>query len=221
MEPRRIPLFPLNVVLFPGMPLPLHVFEPRYRQMVRHCLEGERTFGVCLIRSGREVGGPAEPHAVGTLCEIVSVDVQDDGRIYLMTLGRERFRVRRLFTDQPYLEAEVEALPAEEPGEPGTLPERVREAAARYVAAILALMGEPDRAVPFPDEPRALSFAVASLLQVSPPHQQALLETTVTADRLRRELELLDEELEKLAAVTSLRAAAVPYHPSAQDLEPN
>src|SRR4051794_30925127 len=84
-ESRRIPLFPLGTVLFPGMPLPLHVFEPRYQELVRGCLEGDRTFGGCLIRSGQEVGGPADPYPVGTTCEILQVDRLDGGRLRLAT----------------------------------------------------------------------------------------------------------------------------------------
>src|SRR4051794_27122666 len=99
---RRIPLFPLNVVLFPGMPLPLHIFEPRYQEMIRHCLQGDLLFGVCLIRSGVEVGGEAEPHSVGTTCETLSVTPLGEGRMSLATVGRDRFRILRLHHDQPY-----------------------------------------------------------------------------------------------------------------------
>src|SRR5262249_39608867 len=81
MSTRRVPLFPLNVVLFPGMPLPLHVFEPRYQEMVQACMESDRTFGVCLIRSGQEVGGPADPHPVGTTCEILEASSLGEGRM--------------------------------------------------------------------------------------------------------------------------------------------
>src|SRR5687768_13022946 len=117
MELRRIPIFPLNVVLFPGMLLPLHIFEPRYRQMIRECLESDRTFGVCLIRSGQEVGGPAAPYTTGTTCEIVSVAHLDEGRMNLVTVGGQRFEIRRLFSERPYLEAEIEILPEPDDGE--------------------------------------------------------------------------------------------------------
>ncbi|MBM3459217.1 MAG: ATP-dependent protease, partial [Armatimonadetes bacterium] len=103
METQRIPLFPLNVVLFPGMALPLHIFEPLYRQMIRRCLDGDQRFGVCLIRSGPEVGGPADPHSVGSLCQIAHVHALEDGRMNLLVVGVSRFQVVRLYHDEAYL----------------------------------------------------------------------------------------------------------------------
>src|SRR5205814_5524803 len=84
-------LFPLNTVLFPGMPLPLHIFEERYKLMIGRCLEEERPFGVVLIQSGPEVGGTAVPHRVGTTAHIAAVRRLDDGRMNLIAIGQERF----------------------------------------------------------------------------------------------------------------------------------
>src|SRR5579862_7241848 len=176
METRRIPLFPLNVVLFPGMPLPLHVFEPRYQVLVRHCLEGDRTFGVCLIRSGPEVGGDAEPFEIGTTCEILETNPVGEGRMQLLTIGRERFRIHRLYRgDQPYLEGEVEEL-TEEPGELRDLPGRVRDTVAEYIAGLLALQGEREREFTLPADPVLLSYVVGAVLQIEPARLQQLLE---------------------------------------------
>ena len=105
-----IPIFPLQTVLFPGMLLPLHIFEERYRQMVRDCMDGDDTFGVTLIRSGSEVGAPAVPHEIGTLARIVRLDPLEDGRFFLVALGEERFRIRELRTERPYLQASVEPV---------------------------------------------------------------------------------------------------------------
>src|SRR4029450_7854046 len=96
-------LFPLNTVLFPGMPLPLHVFEERYKLMVGRCLEEERPFGVVLIRTGQEGGGPAVPHRVGTTAEIATAKHLDDGRMNLLVVGQERVRIRELVRQEPYL----------------------------------------------------------------------------------------------------------------------
>ncbi|HEY7377666.1 MAG TPA: LON peptidase substrate-binding domain-containing protein, partial [Steroidobacteraceae bacterium] len=88
----EIALFPLNTVLFPGGPLPLRIFEPRYIDMVRRCLREQRGFGVVLIRSGNEVG-PAEFESVGTLARIVDFHALSDGLLGLVNVGERRFRV--------------------------------------------------------------------------------------------------------------------------------
>lgn len=88
-----LPIFPLNTVLFPGGVLPLRVFETRYMDMTRDCLKTERPFGVCLIRTGTEVGAPAEPEAVGCLATITSWDMAELGLLQLRTLGGQRFRI--------------------------------------------------------------------------------------------------------------------------------
>jgi Lon protease-like protein len=213
MESRRVPLFPLNVVLFPGMPLPLHIFEPRYRKMVRDCLAADRTFGVCLIRSGPEVGGPADPYPVGTTCEILKVTHLDDGRMHLMTVGRRRFRVLRLFDEQPYLEGEIEIWPEEAPGDLGELPGKVRDATLRYVDTLLSMHGESLRNLALPEDPLQLSHLVGALLQGAPELRQALLEDRDTAHRLESELAMLERELEGLEALrTGPGGAARPVH---------
>ena len=198
MNTRRIPLFPLNVVLFPGMPLPLHIFEPRYQQMIRHCLEGDRQFGVCLIRSGEEVGGPADPYSIGSLCEIVNVTEIEGGRVNLLGIGRERFRVRRLFHSQPYLEGEVELFADDPSGQLETLAADVQAAATRFIERILALTGKPTRELEFPGNPIDLSFVIAGLVQGPVEDHQELLETRDTEFRLRRELEVLDRQYSQL-----------------------
>ena len=193
MVPRRIPIFPLNVVLFPGMMLPLHIFEPRYREMVRHCMEGDRTFGVCLIASGEEVGGPAEPVTIGTTCEIRAVAPLEDGRMHLITFGGERFRIRRLIHEAAYLEAEIEPYPEPAPPELGELTESAREAADRYIRAALEAQGETEREFELPEDPVALANLIGSVLPAPASVRQELLEAPIE-ERLRRGLELLEAE---------------------------
>src|SRR3990172_7303439 len=89
----ELPLFPLNAVLFPGATLPLHIFEERYKQMIRRCLEERTPFGVLLIRKGNEVGEPAEPFDVGTVADMVRVQHLQEGRMNILCRGGERFRV--------------------------------------------------------------------------------------------------------------------------------
>jgi len=111
MRPERIPLFPLNVVLFPGERLPLHIFEPRYRRMVRECLEAKSLFGVLLALPDGVV-------RVGCTAEIVEVMKRyEDGRMDILTFGREPFRVLELFSDDPLLEGRIDYL-ENEPSSP-------------------------------------------------------------------------------------------------------
>src|SRR5437773_5641479 len=140
MPPRHLPLFPLNTVLFPGMGLPLHVFEERYRQMIGECLEADRCFGVCLIRYGSEVGGPAEPYLVGTQAEILAVRRLPDGRMNLVAAGRRRFRVVEITRWQPYILGEVAYL-ADDPATSaaGDLAHQVRDQLVGYMQAQLDL----------------------------------------------------------------------------------
>ena len=110
----RVPLFPLNAVLFPGGVLPLRVFETRYMDMARECLKNKTAFGVCLIREGREVGSPAVPHPVGCLAGIARWDMPQLGVLQLRTIGQERFRIlESQSTAQGLLIGEVDVLAAE------------------------------------------------------------------------------------------------------------
>ena len=103
----QLPLIPMNVVLFPGNILPLHIFESRYKLMVEFCVEQESCFGVVLIKKGKEVGGMSIPYLVGTSVQIIETDYQEDGRINLITLGQHRFEILDLVYDRPYLVGEI------------------------------------------------------------------------------------------------------------------
>ncbi|MFV0259325.1 MAG: LON peptidase substrate-binding domain-containing protein [Acidimicrobiales bacterium] len=107
------PQFPLGTVLFPSMVLPLHVFEPRYRVMVEHVLDGDGTFGVVLIERGSEVGGQDQRTHHGTLARIVDAQQLDDGRWHLITVGTERFQVDEWLPDDPYPIADIHLWPDE------------------------------------------------------------------------------------------------------------
>src|SRR5688572_29204651 len=117
MERRVLPLFPLNVVLFPGMILPLRVFEPRYRLMVERCLDADKRFGVVLIKEGQEVGEAAEPFLTGTLAEIQTNELLPDGNLMVVGLGLRRFSIEKMVEGAPYLQAEVSILEEGDPAE--------------------------------------------------------------------------------------------------------
>ena len=140
----------------------------------------------------------------------------------LVTVGRERFRVRRLFREQPYLEAEIELMADEDPEDLGALPAEVREAADRYLAGHLALMGEKDRTVSLPEDSTPLSYAIGALLQVPLPDRQDLLEAASVGARLRQELKLLEQEIQRQGVIEGLQVQAVrPYKVDPKDLSLN
>src|SRR5947209_18144861 len=110
MPTQWLPLFPLNAVLFPHMALPLHIFEPRYRQMIGDCLEEGHSFGVVAIREGSETGR-ATPYGVGTLAKIVHIDRLDAGRMNLLVMGASRFTIVQTADDRPYLRGQIRITP--------------------------------------------------------------------------------------------------------------
>ncbi len=193
-----LPLFPLHVVLFPDMPLPLHIFEPRYREMVMRCRETRSPFGVILIRDGDEAGAQAVPHLIGTTARITQYEETPDGRMDILVFGETRFRVTRALYDKPYLSARVEPLD-EETGDP-RLVQPAAEAVAglfkKYLRALFAMTGRSLSALQLPREPAYLSYAVASVLQVPLAEKQSLLEIAGTTRRLEHEAAILRAEIE-------------------------
>src|SRR6266566_2925082 len=136
----ELPLFPLNTVLCPGIALPLHVFEDRYRALVRHCLDTTSPFGVVLIREGREVGPAAVSfRGVGTIAEIRDAGRHEDGRFDLLVVGTRRFGIRRMVdAPQPYLVADVDIL--EETVADEQIAEQLAGAATRRFVTYLELL---------------------------------------------------------------------------------
>jgi Lon protease-like protein len=207
---RVLPLFPLEqVVLFPGMSLPLRIFEERYKVMIGACQVTDQLFGVVLIRSGREVGDPAEPEPVGCTARMVRVDRIPDGQMHILTIGEQRFRLigQARVMPQGYLVGDVELL-ADGPAsavESG-LVASVTQEFTRYQQAILGLTGRTDPVSPpeLPADPVRLSYRIASTLFVEPQERQRLLETDDVVGRLRQELALLKREMPKTIGPFSL-----------------
>lgn len=216
-----LPLFPLGqTVLFPGVVLPLHVFEERYRELVRTLVAqedpGPRRFGVVAIRQGWEVGAEAAQalHDVGCAAELRRVSRHPDGRYDIVTVGSDRFRLLRVDrTSRPYLVGEVEWLPADPPpgAEAAVLARAVGELFSEYAGAAGALRpeesGPADPPPELPDDPGELSHLVASAAVLTLEDRQTLLEAPTTAARLRAELRLLKRET---TMVRRLRALPVP-----------
>lgn len=193
----ELSLFPLNIVLFPGQVLPLHIFEDRYRLMIRRCLAEDTPFGVVLIKQGHEVGETAEPYPVGTVARIVESSHLPDGTMNILTVGTERFRIRRLFHDQPYLRGEVEFFPMPEPADTEALTglaERVRVQIGRYIELIAQAAGLQIQVGEIPEAPQQMGYLAAVALQVENAEKQALLDSSSLAKILADEITLLRRE---------------------------
>ena len=197
----EMPLFPLNVVLFPGMALPLHIFEPRYREMINRCLDEDLAFGVVLIKEGLEVGGDADPHRVGTAARIVKVDRQEDGRMNIQVVGTRRFRIEALNRDLPYLTGRVRHFPVTD-GDTKLADERahkVRPKITRYVELLTKATGVQLKLDRLPEDATSLAFLTAITLQVRPADKHRMLALQGVPQLLElgnyylgRELQLLD-----------------------------
>ena len=186
-----LPLFLLRTVLFPHMPLSLHVFEERYKLMLQDCLDSGKTFGVVAIKQGEEVGGEATPCAVGTLARIVSVEKLDDGRMNLIITGASRFRVVRQVPGKPYLQAEVAYLEEEDPPPGGALSRRVKRAFESYIAGLRTLAPNLSTVPPIPTEDEVLGYLVAAMVETPLEARQQLLEAETASDRMEMELKIL------------------------------
>lgn len=181
-----IPLFPLNTLLFPGGFLPLRIFEPRYLDMVAQCMQQQAPFGVVMIRSGGEVGAPAETMQTGTLAAIVDFDKGKDGMLMVACIGGDRFRILESRTEtNRLLRARVEVIPD---GEDSALaPEH--ETLAGFLRAVVNQPGMSRRIAP-PDinysSPLEIGYRLAEMLPVGLEEQQQLLEMTDPNSRLDR-----------------------------------
>lgn len=195
-------MFPLGTVLVPGMPLPLHVFEPRYRQLMHDCLAGTPEFGVTLIERGSEVGGGEVRVAVGTVARIVEAGMMEDGRWMLVAIGTRRIRVLEWLVDDPYPRAEVDDWPDPEV-EPGALDGLIDlQVRLRRVLALKAELGDPavQVDVELADDPVLATWQVAASSGLGPFDLYRVLGTEGPVDRLMLVDHLLTDEEELLTA---------------------
>jgi Lon protease-like protein len=213
MATEQLPLFPLNTVLFPSMVLPLHIFEERYKLMINTCLAQDKPFGVVLIYSGVEAGGPAIPHPVGTVARIAKWEWLPDGRMNIITVGERRFRlIEYADSELPYVVGSVEYWD-DEAAEFSDLPKLVNDVQRNFVDYLTLIMSLADQALPvsqlqLPTDPSMLSYHVASNLQIDMNGKQELLEEPSAVARLRRELTLLRREGGFLQRLISLQGSA-------------
>jgi len=200
--PDDIPMFPLGTVLLPGAHLALHVFEPRYRELVRVCLEGTPEFGVALIERGTEVGGGDARFGVGCVARIVEAVPFADGRWALGAVGVRRIRIERWLPDAPYPRAEVADWADPPPGPAAANDRRALVAKLRRVLALAAEVGEPvpDATVDLDEDPVLAGYQVAALAPLGPLDRLAALGAPSPDDRARLLSGLLDDAAVVLAA---------------------
>jgi len=193
----EMPLFPLNVVLFPGMVLPLHIFEPRYREMINRCIEEELPFGVVLIQEGPEVGAFATPHTIGTAARITKVDRADDGTMNISVVGMQRFRIVELDRSHSYLSAKVAQFPLVNGSTKAAtdMLHRVRPKIHEYVTLLGKASKTELKLDRLPEEPATLAFLVAIALQLDNTQKQKLLAMPGVPEILDRERYLLSFEI--------------------------
>lgn len=192
----ELPLFPLNnVVLFPGMPLPLHIFEERYKAMIGACADRDEPFGVLLIKDGNEVGEPSTPHTIGTTARVSQVQRLEEGRLNILTRGETRFELLETVQTTPHLVGLVRFLEDAEGTVSATTVAGVREQFVALQRHLTAMAGGWDREIAVPDEAVDLARTAAATLAVSfplpPDVRQSLLETPTAGAQLEKLLTLM------------------------------
>jgi Lon protease-like protein len=206
-----LPLFPLGTVLFPGLLLPLHIFEERYRQLVRDLQAGPepRRFGVIAIRQGRETGvdGIQALHEIGCMATLRQVKELEDGRYDIVTVGTDRFRLAGLDDAKPYLRGRVDLLAEETGGRAAAQAARVVRDAFRAYLSALAERGVTQISAPeLPDDPVTLSYLVGASMIIDLSDRQTLLAAPDAIHRLAAERTLLSRELTMLRTLTATPA---------------
>jgi len=198
---RSLPLFPLNTVLFPGMPLRLHIFEPRYLEMVNLCVDSKEPFGVVLIRKGVEaLGNLAEPYKIGTTAQIAEVKPVSSDRMNILAIGGKRFKIHSIDREKPYLVGEVSEFPLEK--DDLSQSEKLSDELLPWIETYLDLLSEL-RETDFdlsmvPKTPMLTAYLASVLLQVPLLEKQELLASGRMTEMLtnlhrmyRREVALL------------------------------
>lgn len=207
-------MFPLNTVLFPGVVVPLRVFEDRYRALVHHLLRepdpARRLFGSVAIREGYEVGdhGAQSLFRVGCRLQLTDVTAHPDGTFDIEAVGRERIRLERLDSSGPFPVGEVTTLPTDPAPVAPQIVERALATFHAYRLAVIGIRGDP-HPTPLPQDPEFLSWTLAAVAPLPLSDRQTLLETDETALRLTVVADLLRSELRAMNVLPSLPATEV------------
>ncbi len=209
-----LPLFPLGHVLLPGAGLPLRIFEQRYRALLADVTApgARNAFGVVALSVGVEVDSALidqqpEFADVGTVAEIIEVDRAPDGTATLLAVGSRRFRLGRLVTGKPYLQAEVDYLDEPVGDLPETLPDSARALSTEYLRLLAVLTNSRAEPDPYPHDPVALSYRIATEAPLAQVDQQSLLAELTATGRLNRLVRILRREVVLLRRTRSVAVA--------------
>lgn len=211
----KVAMFPLGTVLFPGVVTPLHIFEDRYRAMMRDLLRtpdpGDRVFGVVAIREGYEVGdhGVQSAHRVGTLVQVTEVETYPDGTFDIEVTGRQRLRMEEMHTSGEYFTASVDLL--DDVAEPGAVLAATEALGVfeQYRQELSEMRGGPVLAGSLPADPAYLSYSLAATCLLTLRERQALLEADSAVERLTMLAHSLRSEMRAMRAIPSLPATQV------------
>ena len=197
MSPKELPLFPLRTVLFPGMILPLHIFEMRYRIMIDACLQENQPFGVLLIQEGHEVGGPAVTYRIGTSAYITQAESLPDGRMNIVSVGYQRFALRTIREERPYKVGIIEdvPLPLGNVQSVKTLTKQLGQEIQQYLELMSASGGKVLEIDIVPEEGHALAYFAAIILMLRPEEKQQLLEADNVGAMLMMQRAIVRREL--------------------------
>lgn len=215
----QIPVFPLETILFPGMPLQLHIFEKRYRIMVEEALQTEPVFGISLIKKGDEAYDlETVPYSIGTIARIVEMETLDNGQYIITVIGENRFQINALHHDKPYLSASISDFPLEYK-RPLDVYRRIRPLRRRVKSylKIMAQLGEGEldmSQIELPDDPISLLYLAASLLQI-PAHEKMPILASANAVAVCMAVERLyrreNAVLENILHISEMQARSLSY----------
>ena len=213
----QLPMFPLNTVVFPGVTVPLHVFEDRYRALVHHLLaipdRKNRVFGIVAIREGYEVGdhGAQSVHRIGCLVQMTTVEPHPDGRFDIEVVGRQRIRLDAMDTSGPFLVGTVERIedPPEQSEDATAQADRTLATFEVYRERLSALRDADVLDGEFTRDPVYLSYGLAATCLLTLRERQALLEVDSARERLIMLRHSLREEMRAMRAIPSLPATEV------------
>ena len=210
----QLPMFPLSTVVFPGMSVPLHVFEDRYRMLVRHLLDvddpAERVFGTVAIREGYEVGehGAQSVYRVGCVLQLTEVDRRDDGTFDIVAVARERLMLEEMQRGEEFPQGVVAVLPEPDVDVPTEVLDRARSTFTAFRVAMTELQGDPFSGS-LPRDPDYLAWTLSALTPLPMAERQSLLEAADATERLELVTRLLTEELRAINVIPSLPATQV------------
>jgi Lon protease-like protein len=197
----ELPLFPLpNLVLFPGIILPLHIFEPRYQLMINECLDRNEPFGLVQLRNGADTESESTIHRVGVSAHVVQVERLEGGRMNILIEGEARFRVLRFLGQTPYWKGSIDFFEDETEAESVVKPfyDELVSVYRRAFELGIKLGSVAESELALPESPEELSYMVAYVLEIEPEEKQRLLEMTSTAERLSELVQYCQDTIGKL-----------------------